>query len=147
MEVILFFESDLFVNPKPNKTSQTFLCLTDRRELNIFLVPSVQCVPYLIAMGTDPEPSMRNKADQQLVEIDKKYTGFIHVSQCPVFIWTITIWCLYILLDDLNWSSHLYLEKEFQLLYLRSSLQHLWFKISRSICFLSVFNNKGCRSV
>lgn len=41
---------------------------------------SVQCVPYLIAMGTDPEPSMRNKADQQLVEIDKKYTGFIHVS-------------------------------------------------------------------
>lgn len=40
----------------------------------------VQCVPYLIAMGTDPEPTMRNKADQQLVEIDKKYTGFIHVS-------------------------------------------------------------------
>lgn len=38
-----------------------------------------QCVPYLIAMGTDPEPSMRNKADQQLVEIDKKYAGFIHV--------------------------------------------------------------------
>lgn len=31
-------------------------------------------------MGTDPEPTMRNKADQQLVEIDKKYTGFIHVS-------------------------------------------------------------------
>lgn len=39
----------------------------------------LQCVPYLIAMGTDPEPSMRNKADQQLVEIDKKYAGFIHV--------------------------------------------------------------------
>lgn len=33
-------------------------------------------------MGTDPEPTMRNKADQQLVEIDKKYTGFIHVSLC-----------------------------------------------------------------
>ncbi|XP_023858107.1 nipped-B-like protein B [Salvelinus sp. IW2-2015] len=31
-------------------------------------------------MGTDPEPSMRNKADQQLVEIDKKYTGFIHMK-------------------------------------------------------------------
>lgn len=39
-----------------------------------------QCVPYLIAMGTDPEPTMKNKADQQLVEIDKKYSGFIHVS-------------------------------------------------------------------
>lgn len=31
-------------------------------------------------MGTDPEPAMKNKADQQLVEIDKKYSGFIHVS-------------------------------------------------------------------
>lgn len=31
-------------------------------------------------MGTDPEPTMKNKADQQLVEIDKKYSGFIHVS-------------------------------------------------------------------
>ncbi|XP_037654906.1 nipped-B-like protein isoform X2 [Choloepus didactylus] len=39
-----------------------------------------QCVPYLIAMGTDPEPAMRNKADQQLVEIDKKYAGFIHMK-------------------------------------------------------------------
>lgn len=53
---------------------------------NIVIIPCVcvraraQCVPYLIAMGTDPEASMRNKADQQLVEIDKKYTGFIHVS-------------------------------------------------------------------
>lgn len=31
-------------------------------------------------MGTDPEPTMKNKADQQLVEIDKKYSGFIHVG-------------------------------------------------------------------
>lgn len=31
-------------------------------------------------MGTDPEPTMKNKADQQLLEIDKKYSGFIHVS-------------------------------------------------------------------
>ncbi|XP_030647099.1 nipped-B-like protein A [Chanos chanos] len=44
------------------------------------LIHPVQCVPYLIAMGTDPEASMRNKADQQLVEIDKKYTGFIHMK-------------------------------------------------------------------
>lgn len=39
--------------------------------LNQGLIHPVQCVPYLIAMGTDPEPAMRNKADQQLVEIDK----------------------------------------------------------------------------
>ncbi|TRY98298.1 hypothetical protein DNTS_032801 [Danionella cerebrum] len=44
------------------------------------LIHPVQCVPYLIAMGTDTEPTMRNKADQQLVEIDKKYTGFIHMK-------------------------------------------------------------------
>lgn len=48
--------------------------------LNQGLIHPVQCVPYLIAMGTDPEPSMRNKADQQLIEIDKKYTGFIHMK-------------------------------------------------------------------
>uniref|UniRef100_A0A8C2Q6V1 Nipped-B protein n=1 Tax=Cyprinus carpio TaxID=7962 RepID=A0A8C2Q6V1_CYPCA len=44
------------------------------------LIHPVQCVPYLIAMGTDSEPTMRNKADQQLAEIDKKYTGFIHMK-------------------------------------------------------------------
>ncbi|KAK1883924.1 Nipped-B-like protein [Dissostichus eleginoides] len=44
------------------------------------LIHPVQCVPYLIAMGTDPEPTMKNKADQQLVEIDKKYIGFIHMK-------------------------------------------------------------------
>nr|BAE92522.1 Scc2-2A [Xenopus laevis] len=48
--------------------------------LNQGLIHPVQCVPYLIAMGTDPEPSMRNKSDQQLIEIDKKYTGFIHMK-------------------------------------------------------------------
>ncbi|XP_061297123.1 nipped-B-like protein isoform X2 [Pezoporus flaviventris] len=48
--------------------------------LNQGLIHPVQCVPYLIAMGTDPEPSMRNKADQQLIEIDKKYAGFIHMK-------------------------------------------------------------------
>ncbi|NXW50940.1 NIPBL protein, partial [Nyctiprogne leucopyga] len=46
----------------------------------ILCLHNVFCVPYLIAMGTDPEPSMRNKADQQLVEIDKKYAGFIHMK-------------------------------------------------------------------
>ncbi|GCB82289.1 hypothetical protein scyTo_0023344, partial [Scyliorhinus torazame] len=46
--------------------------------LNQGLVHPVQCVPYLIAIGTDPESTMRNKSDQQLVEIDKKYTGFVH---------------------------------------------------------------------
>uniref|UniRef100_A0A3B4BBY1 Nipped-B protein n=1 Tax=Periophthalmus magnuspinnatus TaxID=409849 RepID=A0A3B4BBY1_9GOBI len=48
--------------------------------LNQGLIHPVQCVPYLIAIGTDPEATMRNKADQQLVEIDKKYTGFIHMK-------------------------------------------------------------------
>lgn len=36
-------------------------------------------------MGTDPEPAMRNKADQQLVEIDKKYAGFIHVCMFKLY--------------------------------------------------------------
>uniref|UniRef100_A0A8C4WX11 Nipped-B protein n=1 Tax=Eptatretus burgeri TaxID=7764 RepID=A0A8C4WX11_EPTBU len=48
--------------------------------LNQGLVHPVQCVPYLIAMGTDPEPVTRNKADQQLLEIDRKYPGFVHMK-------------------------------------------------------------------
>ncbi|CAH1242792.1 NIPBL [Branchiostoma lanceolatum] len=44
------------------------------------LVHPVQCVPYLVAMGTDEEMMVRNKADQQLSEIDHKYTGFIHMK-------------------------------------------------------------------
>jgi len=48
---------------------------------NFYKKMFLQCLPYLIAMGTDPDPAMRNKADQQLVDIDKKYSGFIHVSR------------------------------------------------------------------
>ena len=39
----------------------------------------VQCVPYLICMGSDTDLNIRIKADQQLQEIDKKYPGFIQV--------------------------------------------------------------------
>ena len=39
-----------------------------------------QCVPYLIAIGTDEEQQMRVKSDQQLSEIDNKYSMFVQVS-------------------------------------------------------------------
>ena len=39
-----------------------------------------QCVPYLICMGTDCDSQARIKADQQLQEIDKKYSGFIQMK-------------------------------------------------------------------
>jgi len=39
-----------------------------------------QCVPYLICMSSDPDVNIRLKADQQLLEIDKKYAGFIQVG-------------------------------------------------------------------
>ena len=44
------------------------------------LVLCFQCMPYLICMSTDPETSIRVKADQQMEEIEKKYPGFTHVS-------------------------------------------------------------------
>lgn len=44
------------------------------------LVHPVQCVPYLISMGTDSEAVIRIKAEQQLQEIEKKYPGFIHMK-------------------------------------------------------------------
>jgi len=39
-----------------------------------------QCVPYLIAIGTDEEQQMRVKSDQQLSEIDSKYSMFVQVG-------------------------------------------------------------------
>lgn len=39
----------------------------------------LQCVPYLIAAGTDVEQQTRIKSDQQLTDIDNKYSGFIQV--------------------------------------------------------------------
>lgn len=39
----------------------------------------LQCVPYLIAAGTDIEQQTRIKSDQQLTDIDNKYSGFIQV--------------------------------------------------------------------
>ncbi|XP_077981351.1 nipped-B-like protein isoform X2 [Glandiceps talaboti] len=45
------------------------------------LVHPVQCVPYLVAIGTDyHEHNICVKADQQLSEIDSKYPGFIHMK-------------------------------------------------------------------
>ncbi|XP_022102804.1 nipped-B-like protein A isoform X2 [Acanthaster planci] len=44
------------------------------------LVHPVQCVPYLIAMGSDPEATIRIKADQQLSDIDSRYPGFIQMK-------------------------------------------------------------------
>ncbi|KAK2556654.1 Nipped-B-like protein B [Acropora cervicornis] len=44
------------------------------------LVHPVQCVPYLIAIGTDDEPQMRVKSDQQLTEIDSKYSMFVQMK-------------------------------------------------------------------
>ena len=46
----------------------------------ICLLRSQQCVPYLIAIGTDEEQQMRVKSDQQLSEIDNKYSMFVQVG-------------------------------------------------------------------
>jgi cohesin loading factor subunit SCC2 len=48
--------------------------------LNQGLVHPVQCVPYLIAAASDPEPAVHKEADQQLAELNKKYVGFIHTK-------------------------------------------------------------------
>lgn len=50
------------------------------------LVHPVQCVPYLISMSSDCDSQIRNKADQELQEIDKKYPGFIQVDLVYVIV-------------------------------------------------------------
>lgn len=44
------------------------------------LVHPVQIVPYLICMSTDFEKIISHSADKQLLEIEKKYPGFIHTQ-------------------------------------------------------------------
>lgn len=44
------------------------------------LIHPVQCVPYLITSGTELDPNIRVKSDQQLQDIDKKYPGFIQMK-------------------------------------------------------------------
>ncbi|GIY26683.1 nipped-B-like protein [Caerostris extrusa] len=44
------------------------------------LVHPVQIVPYLVCLGSDDDPVIRNKADQLLQEIEKKYPGFIQMK-------------------------------------------------------------------
>nr|XP_023029223.1 nipped-B-like protein [Leptinotarsa decemlineata] len=44
------------------------------------LVHPVQIVPYLICMSTDCEKLVSHSADKQLLDIEKKYPGFIHAK-------------------------------------------------------------------
>ena len=44
------------------------------------LVHPEQCIPYLITISTDPEPSVRVKANQQLSEHSSRYGHFVQVS-------------------------------------------------------------------
>lgn len=44
------------------------------------LVHPVQIIPYLICMSTDTEKVVSHSADKQLLEIEKKYPGFIHTK-------------------------------------------------------------------
>lgn len=43
------------------------------------LVHPEQCVPYLITISTDPETSVRVKANQQLTEHSSRYGHFVQV--------------------------------------------------------------------
>ena len=43
------------------------------------LVHPEQCIPYLITISTDPEPSIRIKANQHLSEHSSRYGHFVQV--------------------------------------------------------------------
>ena len=60
---------------------KVYVCFFNRSPYVDFLSALFQCVPYLISMGSDTDPNIRVKADQQLAEIDKKYPGFIQVGR------------------------------------------------------------------
>lgn len=49
--------------------------------IRVLFIPCFkQCVPYLIAIGTDEEQQMKVKSDQQLSELANKYSMFVQVG-------------------------------------------------------------------
>jgi len=44
------------------------------------LIHPAQCVPYLIAAGTDEDNMIKAKAEQSLTDIHKRHSGFIHMK-------------------------------------------------------------------
>ena len=67
---------------RPTQQSWVLTEVLPRRRLSSYSSSFCQqCVPYLIAIGTDEEQQMRVKSDQQLSEIDSKYSMFVQVSK------------------------------------------------------------------
>lgn len=78
MQVYLKSVLESFLHPQPS------VRMASLHVVNLILrqglVHPVQCVPYLIAIGTDEEQQMRVKSDQQLSEIDSKYSMFVQMK-------------------------------------------------------------------
>ena len=75
-------------------TTQTILVI-----LRQGLVHPGQCVPYLIALSTDPEVKVRNIVEPQLLEHSTRYGGFMQVS---IYIHNVAI-CTCMILYDYCW--------------------------------------------
>ena len=59
-----------------------FVCidLYIRHKLSSLCAIFMQCVPYLISMSTDPDQSIKVKADQHLVDHTSRYGHLMQVS-------------------------------------------------------------------
>ncbi|XP_078354070.1 nipped-B-like protein isoform X1 [Oculina patagonica] len=78
MQVYLKSVLESFLHPQPSVRMAALHVVN--LILRQGLVHPVQCVPYLIAIGTDEEQQMRVKSDQQLSEIDSKYSMFVQMK-------------------------------------------------------------------
>ena len=66
---------DSFLTPNPALRVSVFNCLS--MILNQGLVYPIECVPYLIAMTTDPEKKVQPKALYHLTNLQKAHPGFV----------------------------------------------------------------------
>ncbi|XP_046841675.1 nipped-B-like protein isoform X2 [Xenia sp. Carnegie-2017] len=72
---------EMFFHPQPTVRFTAFSVVD--MILGRGLVHPVQCVSYLIAIGTNNDKVARTKAAHRLEEIDRKYPGFIQMKALP----------------------------------------------------------------
>lgn len=78
MQVYLKSVLESFLHPQPSVRMAALHVVN--LILRQGLVHPVQCVPYLIAIGTDEEQQMKVKSDQQLSELANKYSMFVQMK-------------------------------------------------------------------
>ena len=54
----------------------------------------LQCIPHVLAMTSDQVADIRNKAELQLIDVNKQHPTFIQVYTAPPYLVEISTFCV-----------------------------------------------------